>query len=216
MSNEHIQSDYLDTVLVAGGLKKHVCNILKTIKKHRLKFDAIAVRGCSGMLVGAPVAMKLGKSLIIVRKNESTHAAWDIEGDIDCNSFIIIDDFILTGDTVKEIHTKVIQTGFNKEQKCLGAICYSYEYADYPVAGYEHANIVNLPVYAAANRQAYLPTQKAIEEPKEAMPTTAVCTLPNPHRMLISHSRLDYDTLKYILNGNFEHYKKLSCTFQKG
>jgi hypothetical protein len=66
--------------------------------------DMIAVRGVSGMVIGAIVAERLGANLIVIRKpGESTHSSYPYAGEFVGNSYVIIDDFIDTGDTVKQI-----------------------------------------------------------------------------------------------------------------
>lgn len=41
---------------------------------HRAEFDCIAVRGVSGVMVGAPVAVMLGVPLLVVRREEERHS----------------------------------------------------------------------------------------------------------------------------------------------
>ena len=69
----------------------------------KVDFDSIVVRGHSGMLIAPIIAHLLNKPIAFVRKkNESTHSSMSIEG-IVLDKYIIIDDFIDTGATIKEI-----------------------------------------------------------------------------------------------------------------
>jgi len=71
---------------------------------------AIAVRGLSGILVGAPVAHKLNKTLYIIRKSgENTHGrnVEILKGDKTHNCYYIIDDFAASGATVQIIMTQM-------------------------------------------------------------------------------------------------------------
>lgn len=80
---------------------RHAVNCLR----HH-QFDAIAVRGVSGMLIGPIVAYLLRKQLIIVRKpkeEESTHAYQHVECNLTQGTYVVLDDFVSSGATVKAI-----------------------------------------------------------------------------------------------------------------
>lgn len=90
----------------------------KALKRH--KFDAIAFMGISGTLIGPPVAMKLGKPFLLVRKpGHDSHSQWDVEGDYAAKSYIILDEFSETGQTkdliqqqIKEVMPSAKYEGF--------------------------------------------------------------------------------------------------------
>jgi adenine/guanine phosphoribosyltransferase-like PRPP-binding protein len=92
------------------------------IKARSLEFDAIACRGLSCLLIAPIVAMRLNKTLIIIRKGEKTHSTRVLEGDHGAKQYLILDDFIDSGDTVREIG-KVIHA-VNSTAKCIGFIAY--------------------------------------------------------------------------------------------
>lgn len=92
-----------------------------------LKFDAIAVRGCSGIVPGTIVAYLLRKPLIIVRKGETSHSDVGPAGaEILCDSlplkftYVVIDDTRATGATIKAIRTALSTKG-----TYLGTLLYS-------------------------------------------------------------------------------------------
>lgn len=63
---------YTDSSL--DDLSAVVNRVSDDLMRHADKFDFIAVRGCSGIVVGAPVALAINKPLVIVRKeDESSH-----------------------------------------------------------------------------------------------------------------------------------------------
>jgi adenine/guanine phosphoribosyltransferase-like PRPP-binding protein len=67
-------------------------------------FDAIAVRGNSGLLIGAPLAMTLDKKLLIIRKNgEKNHDFGIIVGWGKRQKIMLVDDFIDSGATLYEM-----------------------------------------------------------------------------------------------------------------
>lgn len=76
-----------------------------------VEFDAIAVRGTSGLLIGAPLAVRLGKNLLVVRKKAAqSHSSYPVEGMLKFKQpkVLIVDDFCETGNTVYQIHRKIM------------------------------------------------------------------------------------------------------------
>lgn len=76
-----------------------------------LDFDAIAFMGTSGALVAPMLAAKMKKGLILVRKggprSNGSHSASVVEGALDSKRYVIVDDFICSGRTVKSIVSKL-------------------------------------------------------------------------------------------------------------
>jgi hypothetical protein len=107
----HDCASHLDPLINVELLKVTVKNAVKAIKLLGLedKFDAIAFRGLSGSLVAPSVALKLGKTLLAVRKEEECHSSRQVEGDLGADRYIIIDDFVSSGETINEIRKAIIQ-----------------------------------------------------------------------------------------------------------
>lgn len=83
-------------------------------------FDAIAFRGMSGAMVAPVVAARLNKTLIMVRKDgDGSHSPQRVEGDCEAARYIILDDLISRGDTVRTIQ-KTIHDKFNPAAVCVG------------------------------------------------------------------------------------------------
>lgn len=103
-----IRSEYLGKVygkqflkLVPAAVKK-----LRAIKR-KYPFDAIAFRGSSGAALAFPLSYFLKLPLIHVRKGNSHYGSGAIEGTISSKKYVIIDDFIDSGATVKKIIREV-------------------------------------------------------------------------------------------------------------
>lgn len=103
-----IQSEYLGKVygkqflkLVPAAVKQ-----LRAVKK-KYPFDAIAFRGSSGAALAFPLSYFLKVPLIHVRKGNSHYGSGTIEGTISSERYIIIDDFIDSGATIKKIIREV-------------------------------------------------------------------------------------------------------------
>ena len=121
----HKGADYTKNFLNNDNLKtavKEACQFLK-----KVDFSHIAFRGMSGAVFATPVAMKLNKKLILVRKHEDeSHATrmvdtW-VEGDYDDSPFkyVIIDDFTSTGSTNRHIMKEIKLVA--PKAKCLGML----------------------------------------------------------------------------------------------
>lgn len=88
-----------------------------------LDFDSIAFRGMSGALIAPAVAANLNKNIILVRKNETRYSTLEVEGPIGPQKYIIIDDFVHTGATVKAILEAIKK--FEPLAKCQGLYLHS-------------------------------------------------------------------------------------------
>jgi len=115
-------ASHLTMMLTPDRAKYTVRQVIKMIKDRGLEFDAIACRGVSGLLIAPIVAMRLNKSLIVVRKGEDTHSMYTVEGDHGARRYLILDDFIDQGDTVREIASEIYAT--NRLARCVGFIAY--------------------------------------------------------------------------------------------
>lgn len=113
-------------------VKKREEIIKKCVKELRgYEFDALAVRGVSGLIVGPVVAYLLKKHVIVVRKPnnvESSHASQTIESPINSGVFIIFDDFVGSGRTAVAILEAVITS--LPGMTCLGGYSWSRDQFD--------------------------------------------------------------------------------------
>jgi orotate phosphoribosyltransferase len=73
-----------------------------------LEFTTFAFRGLSGALIAPMLAVKMGKTLLAVRKVHPTgHGSNRVEGDYAAGNYIIVDDFIATGKTCQAIMEEI-------------------------------------------------------------------------------------------------------------
>ncbi len=78
--------------------------------------------GISGMMVAIPVVERTGRELAIVRKaTEEHHSCFTVEGH-DVREYVIIDDFIESGQTVKRMIS--LMDLERKGAKCIGIMLY--------------------------------------------------------------------------------------------
>lgn len=85
-------------------------------------FDAIACCGTSGLVIVPQLAELLKKNIIVIRKsNDNGYSDFIVEG-ANTTQYIIVDDLICSGGTVKHIIKSIRQE--TPRSKCMGA--YSY------------------------------------------------------------------------------------------
>lgn len=103
---EGVYSGYMTRAFRPDIFSKIIVESLRVLRPHAKKFDAIAFRGFSGSLVGPILAFSLKKKMIIVRKESEPSHGSAIEG-AKCDRYIIVDDFVAGGNTVRTIIAKV-------------------------------------------------------------------------------------------------------------
>jgi len=124
MSSNYLQiSSHLQEVLDPNSRAGILGWVLDHLKEHVDEFDAIAVSGSSGLLVGPCVADLLQKNIILVRKPvDDTHSSEVVEGPKD-GRYIIIDDLIDSGATIQRI-TRSIRSQLCEYSQCVGMVLY--------------------------------------------------------------------------------------------
>ena len=96
---------------------------VKSLRKLKSYFDFIVVRGTSGLLIGPELASRLDVPFGVVRKQtDNSHYGAGYEGCMLNGRYLIIDDFVASGETVQEIVTEVSIA--IPQSKCVGVYCY--------------------------------------------------------------------------------------------
>lgn len=119
-------SGYLCRYINPGNLKDAIDSTVKAIEKSNIKFDTIACRGISGLLVSPAVCAKLGVPPSIVRKTtEGCHSGYNYEGlgTGEKINFIVVDDGISTGSTLEKTIEEIKRV--NPEAKFVGFFGYN-------------------------------------------------------------------------------------------
>lgn len=125
-------SAYVDQLFDMKKLESIVQKSASAMKKFKkqLKFDAIAVRGVSGLSVGFPVSYITKIPLLVVRKpGDSAHTTYEVEGPAtEVKRYIMLDDFICTGDTVRCMHDAITERAITVgalAPECVGVYCWN-------------------------------------------------------------------------------------------
>lgn len=115
---------HYDTHRGLADLPTTVVKVTDVLRRHADEYDSIAVQGTSAIVVGAPVALALGKPLVIVREDEALrcHHSKDVENAANSGKRVLfLDDQISTGRTLKDVQRKIaIHT--------RGVVVASYQY----------------------------------------------------------------------------------------
>lgn len=102
-----IGSAYLHSGLDPATVKERTTLMLRRLRARRIDFDAVVYSGQSGALFGPILAYKTGTYPLFVRKPgelKGTHSNIVVEGEVhNINRYIIVDDFMDSGATVKRI-----------------------------------------------------------------------------------------------------------------
>lgn len=113
-----------------------------------MKIDALAFCGSSGAAIAFPLAMRNNVPMIYVRKRgEKSHGSRVECNDEGINTYIIVDDFISTGDTVRHIMGSIKECAKRyswKAPKCLGILL--FDSITHP--GERMMNNMMLPIWA--------------------------------------------------------------------
>jgi orotate phosphoribosyltransferase len=88
----------------------------------RLEFDAVAFTGLSGSVIAGAVVSAMDKYLYCVRKSaENRHSEYQVEGPSTGLRYVVIDDFISTGETIKRI-IELVGAHTDGQATCVGGV----------------------------------------------------------------------------------------------
>lgn len=103
------RTSYLDRVYDPKEFQRTVSETLEMMREHLANFDAIAFQGSSGAALAFIAAHQLDKPLIHVRKDLG-HCYMRVEGYLGAKKIAIVDDFVASGSTIREIIDGVVDT----------------------------------------------------------------------------------------------------------
>jgi orotate phosphoribosyltransferase len=95
-----------------NDLPSEVEKTVENLRNHVDEFDSIVVTGVSGLVVGSPVALALGKSLVIVRKmTEDCHDGNQVVNAANIGErALFLDDFVSEGNTRRKVQDAISTT----------------------------------------------------------------------------------------------------------
>lgn len=123
MSHEpYVNTSYLHCMLDPREFQRRVPIAKQVLAKH--DYDSFAFRGMSGALLAAPLANMLDKTMIMVRKPKvDCHTSRAVEGDSAARRYVIVDDTVCSGNTIRKIIRAVKR--FAPEAECVGLLIWN-------------------------------------------------------------------------------------------
>ena len=144
-----VVSSYAQNALRPESRNLIIEDALKVLTPIADSFDVLAFQGMSGAVMAPILAHLLGKGLLFVRKGDSyqdvgsgeaRHSSLKVEGPCGHIRFLIVDDFIAGGSTVRRIHKHV--TKYNPFATCVGVYLWrSFRDMDTITIGLENVKI---------------------------------------------------------------------------
>lgn len=126
-----------DYLIVNKDERSRVLNKCRRILKEFDNFDTIAFSGNSGSLMSFPLAHRLNKEIIVVRKPrevEFAHSCVTIEGVVPFNrKIVVVDDFVSTGKTIRFIVNTIKEEDKKRNNvatcEFVGILLYNQEFS---------------------------------------------------------------------------------------
>jgi adenine/guanine phosphoribosyltransferase-like PRPP-binding protein len=111
---------HYDERLGLSDLPDVVMKAIRDLTPHVSEFDSVAVQGVSGCIIGSPVAIALGKPLVIVRKDSDMLSPHCRHVSVVENSgnagrrVLFLDDYVGEGKTLRDVHDKLSYYTFGR------------------------------------------------------------------------------------------------------
>ena len=129
--NSKIETDYLRKIYFPAQQKKIVDKTARAILSlnSNKKINAIAFTGTSGAAVAYPVSYITGIPLLCVRKSKTdNHYHETLEGYTKPKNYVIIDDCVCTGKTIKKVKKSIEK--YSPKSKLQMVFLYADSYSD--------------------------------------------------------------------------------------
>lgn len=145
MKANECQSSYLKNVFVTEYRRLIIKYLIDNIHNSKIEFDSIVFRGMSGALLVPEISSLINKPMILVRKDDDSHSSHKVEGYAYPKNFIIIDDLIYSGATVRHVIDEMEERF--PSPKCVGIFLYHSE-DDSPSTFQVRTGTPQIPVYS--------------------------------------------------------------------
>lgn len=100
-----------------------VARNIEILKRKHVPIECMVARGKSGMGMAFPLSMETGIPVVVARKEDERSHGMPLEGDGNFGTYVIIDDFIDSGDTCKSIVQQI--TSEHGNTRCIAILLYS-------------------------------------------------------------------------------------------
>ncbi len=125
----YCHADYLKHVIRADEIARRIPLAVERLHELGWQFDAVAFRGLSGALAAPIIAYLMHKTIIAVRKpyevdNHAGHSNRPVDGDRGARRYVVVDDFVATGDTLRAIKRAI--SDWAPRAECVGILEIAY------------------------------------------------------------------------------------------
>lgn len=124
--NHYIHAGHMEA-LQPHRLNHYLQQARKKLRESKLDYDSIVFCGMSGAVFAPALTVLLGKQMIMVRKAKDyrpfTHSEFQVEGYRNVKRYIIVDDLVSTGDSVRRMAEKISEFS-SQEAICVAVYCY--------------------------------------------------------------------------------------------
>lgn len=127
------QAHYAGDIFTQSGIKLRAQRVAGLIGLMPVKPDFIALRGVSGLSIGYAAAMLVDILVVFCRKGESSHSHEPVHGQVyRAGTYVIVDDFVSSGETVREIHRMLCKCigEESREPELLAVVTYERRYSE--------------------------------------------------------------------------------------
>ena len=144
-------------------VKAHEIAAILPEMMYKLGADAVAVTGKSGLSLAFATLMLIDFPLIVVRKRGENSHGNPIEGtrSVDVRKYIILDDFVSSGDTVKTMVDSIdemVDSAMNvMPLRCVGVLQYLRYGTGYDPVRYRCRYSYSIPVFSMSYMQDCVP-----------------------------------------------------------
>jgi hypoxanthine phosphoribosyltransferase len=126
---------------------------VRELKEKYPEIEALAACGHSGLMLVGAVSYALNMPQIAVRKSADTeHDCYLADGWMGCRGYLVVDDLINSGDTIRRIRNHIRDTSeyFDRKPKMVGVLLYmgySPDNEKYDLKDYRDNSSENIKVF---------------------------------------------------------------------
>jgi hypoxanthine phosphoribosyltransferase len=136
---EIVTPSHTEDCFYPNRFKSLIDLLVKNLEAYKGQYQAIAACGNSGMTVASAISYVTGVPIIAVRKesDRGNHHGKDVTGYLGSGNYILLDDLVASGDTVRFVVREIEKAALNRDArrylppKCAAILLYRSPYRMY-------------------------------------------------------------------------------------